>query len=1294
MPTSASVTTRRMSPDEYVRHVVSLMITGAGSFFSLAFGISALRQEQNALGGFDLLLGAVLLGLTVWIIVRPGLAFVRTLVGIFCTVAFGCLLVSGGSQNTGILWSLLVPACAFFLLGLRGGLALCGAYSLFILGFMIWGYWPGHFQHYTAAFVYRFVGVGIVSGLVSMAMEFSRVRTQQALERQVEHARRMERELRLSEEAFRTLYVEAPVGIFKSLPEGRYTSVNKYFARLFGEQGPEELVRRSGCAPDQTSCDFDDRERLFDLLERQGEVANFVTRVKGEAAQPRWVSLSVRAVRGDDGAIKHFEGFCSDISERVQFEEALRASEERLRTFFDASLDMIFLKDEALRYQMVNRALAQFCSLPPEDATGRTDAEVMPAGFAAKLQDSDEEVLREGWVTLDDVTLGERTYETRKFPVPLAGGKTGVGGTLRDITAFKRAEAALRDSEKRWRMIVETSLEGIFTMDTENRITYLNHRLADMLGYEPEELIGKSIDLAVFPEDLEGIREKVANRPRGLVERYERRLRRKDGGEIMTLLSASPLQDEDGVYQGSMATLVDITELKRAEEAMRRATREAEHANQVKGDFLATMSHELRTPMNAILGMTHLALSAQPPPAQQYHLRIIDQASKGLLGLLNDVLDFSKIEADMLTLEQASFSLDEVLDELTLLMGPQIQAKGLAFVVGREPETPVGFVGDSLRLNQILVNLVGNAMKFTERGEVTVSVQGRPVCAEGLVEVGLTVRDTGLGMTPDQLARLFEPFTQADSSTTRRYGGTGLGLSISRRLAELMGGSISVESRPGRGSTFSVLVRFPVSGVERHQGALLPPDLRGKRVLVADANVSSSGMLAKTLAGMGLEAGQAWSADEVLDRLRLKQPPPNQPRYDLLIVDAALPGLDAVQKALAQSLAAGAKPPALLLLRALAGQGEADQGSAWDENSTVIKPVSRSQLLSAVRQALGGAGEARNAPAQRSGRREPPACLRGRRVLVVEDNAVNQQVARGILEQAGMEVTIAVDGSRALALVQPGRFDAVLMDIEMPGMDGYETAGLIREHLAGSALPIIAMTAHAFDDDRRRVLGAGMNDHVAKPTDPWVLFATLERWIAPVSECAGPLSAASSSDVPLSAVLSPEASPPEAAFTEAAPSAAPFVVPFVVPIVAPPVSAAPPGAPAGDGADGLDFSGINAAAGLERFLGDRELYLEVLRNFRDLHVDQARTIRQALAAGDVSQARQLAHTVRGVAANVGAGGVFAAASALEHVLEKALEQAMENAQNGGLPQSAWALLAALDQELAQVMAGLAGLTGV
>jgi two-component system sensor histidine kinase/response regulator len=737
----------------------------------------------------------------------------------------------------------------------------------------------------------------------------------------------------------------------------------------------------------------------------------------------------------------------------------------------------------------------------------------------------------------------------------------------------------------------------------------------------------------VSPPDARAeLEEKIANRRKGMVERYEHRLRRKDGEEIVTLLSSTPLQSENGEFQGSMATFVDITELKRAEEALRRAKREAEQASRAKGDFLATMSHELRTPMNAILGMTHLALSAQLPPKQEYHLRIIDQASRGLLTLLNDILDFSKIEASMLTLENASFSLDELLDELTLLLGPQIQTKGLAFVVGRDPEVPVGLMGDSLRLRQVLVNLVGNAMKFTEHGEVTVFVQSGPVSSEGLVQIRITVRDTGVGMSPDQLTRLFEPFTQADSSTSRRYGGTGLGLSISRRLMELMGGSISAHSQLGKGSVFSVEARFPVSSAARHQGVLLPTDLRGKRALVADANVSSSGMLTKSLASLGLAAGQAWSASEVLEHARVDTPP------DVLLLDAALPGLGGLLEALAEGAPQGRKGPAVLLLRPLLEQDDPDRDDPWKYLTVVIKPVSRSQLFGAVREALGGEREQRAAPWRRTGRREPPASLRGRRVLLVEDNVLNQKVARGILEQAGIEVTIADDGSRALALVQPGHFDAVLMDIEMPGMDGYETTFHIREYLADSDLPIIAMTAHAFDDDRKRILAAGMNDHVAKPTDPWVLFATLERWLAPRPE---------------PAALAPwtgQARPPAGG-----------------------------GAGDGDAQPGDALPGIDVAAGVERFLGDRELYLEVLRNFRELHADQVSKIRQALAAGDASGARQLTHVVRGVGANVSAGGVFAAATALELALDNGETESFEG------------LLAALDRELCQVMAGLAGL---
>jgi len=755
----------------------------------------------------------------------------------------------------------------------------------------------------------------------------------------------------------------------------------------------------------------------------------------------------------------------------------------------------------------------------------------------------------------------------------------------------------LAESEQLMHAVLDHSPAVIFLKDLEGRYLMANRIWSELTGITLERAIGTT-DFDILPAEV--AKETVSSDQRviqsGQPEQTQVHLPQADGSMHTYRSFKFPVSDTNGDVFAVGGVSTNISDLIQLQTQLEQAKAIAEDASSSKSNFLANMSHEIRTPMNAIIGLSHLALGTELSTRQRDYLKKIHNASQSLLGIINDILDFSKIEAGKLDMEAIEFDLSETLDSIVSMISVKTEERNLEFLLDVASDVPMGLVGDPLRLGQIIINLCNNAVKFTDSGVITLQLTVEAKDNNGIT-LRFEVHDTGIGMNEAQMAKLFKSFSQADGSTTRKYGGTGLGLSISKKLTEMMGGTISVESIPDEGSTFCFTARL---GIAQHltprPELIATPDIAGLRVLVVDDNATAREIISRQLKQFGFHPSEVASGAEAIEEVQ--QALTNEP-YQLILMDWHMPAMTGLEaaKRIKEIPAVDAR---IIMVSAYSREDLLLQSETLGLQGYLIKPVNESTLFDAIMQAFGK--EVLGAIRRHQAGPELPEQVLGAKLLLVEDNEINQQVAQEILEAAGTSVSITNNGKEALDRLETEDFDGVLMDMQMPVMDGLTATTEIRKQTKYKNLPIIAMTANAMAGDKDRCLTAGMNDHVAKPIDIKELFAVMGKWI----------------------------NVPEARRQDFQPKTESTEQQQTLP----------------------SLPGIDTTTGLARVGNNLKLYRNILIKFRSSQANAAELITQAIEEGDYPTAERLAHTVKGVSGNVGADTLQQAAQQLEAAIKE------------------------------------------
>ena len=986
----------------------------------------------------------------------------------------------------------------------------------------------------------------------------------------------------------------------------------------------EELIGHSIDVLNATEGTQEERDAYLKQLREAGTLKyETLHHRKDNTTFPVEVSTTLIIVGGRELVI----GIDRDISERKKIEEALAREKYLLNALLDNVPDYIYFKDAKSRFIKTSKSHAKAFGLSDSaQVVGKTDFDFFSEDHARPAFEDEQEVIRTGqplnkeeketWPDQPDTWV-----LTTKLPLRDQQGKTiGTFGISKDITERKRVEAELLREKQFLEALNVNSPVAIVILDNKENIVSANPAFEQLFGYAPWEIIGKKLDaLITTPETIQEASLYTRQAMTSPVHGFGKR-RKKDGEPVIVELHGVPVVVE-GEKIGTLAIYHDITELDKAR-------REAEEANKAKSEFLANMSHEIRTPMNGVIGMLELALDTPLTSEQRDYLQTSLQSAEALLTLLNDILDFSKIEAGKLELDSIDFNLRNTLEDVAYTMARRAQEKGLEIACLIHPDLTADLRGDPGRVRQILVNLVGNAIKFTHHGEII--IQAEPLEeTETHVRVHFAVQDTGIGIAYDRQSAIFDRFTQADGSTTRKYGGTGLGLTICKQLVEAMGGKIGLESTPGVGSSFWFEINFPKQFTrKRSTGPLTlgPANLLEARILIIDDNQINRVVLKKNVEALGSRVDAVTSGAKGLEVLR------NAYRvgdpYHVVLLDMQMPGMDGEQTARAIKSDPAVKDVKIIILTSMGQRGDAARLEALGCSGYLLKPVKQQLLFDAIIAVLGHQEQKSTSLVTRHSVAEHKK--QGLRILLAEDNPINQKLAVVLLQKAGYSVDAVENGAQALERVQMNPYSVVLMDVQMPEMDGFEATHRIRELEEGTVqhIPIIAMTAHAMQGDRERCLEAGMDDYVSKPLEPKVLFNVLDRWAQAHEETMEEVQDYSSSEDIFAADLdeglfgeSMASTPPEDEVTDSVISAASYE----------------------------DVLPVNFEAVLDRFDGDQDFMMEMFKEYKDHLPGRLEEIHAAARDGDASRLARLAHNLKGVSLNFSADPVADIALKLEEI---------------------------------------------
>ncbi len=901
------------------------------------------------------------------------------------------------------------------------------------------------------------------------------------------------------------------------------------------------------------------------------------------------------------------QGTVSDITEQSKVQEEIERTVSLLTATIESSADGILAVDGYGRVVAWNSRLASMWKLSEFDLKSGIVSDVF--GFIADQVDSRESSMKSLWDyslesdtgQVDELVLKDgRIIERYSNPQRIGRDIVGRVWSFRDVTDRRLGERELRASYHRLNDIIEFLPDPTMVIDSDGIVVAWNKAIEEISGVSKEEMIGRgdyAYALPFYNERRPILIDSAlcdgCELPAGRYESVEVK-----GnvlyGEVYTPQSfdgkgaylwgvAGPLKDDTGKIVGAIECMRDVTERRRVEQELQRARIAAEAATRVKSEFLANMSHEIRTPMNSIVGFGSLLEGSDLDSSQQEYLDKMLSSADSLLSIIDDILDFSKIEAGKFVLEDVEFDIDEVLSKICNMVAVKAEKKGIDFILSVAKDVPHKIYGDPLRLEQVLTNLVNNAVKFTGEGEVSLVVSCCGECADR-ADIEFVVQDSGIGLNADELNSLFSSFTQADASTTRKYGGTGLGLAITNSLVTQMGGAISVESEPGVGSRFSFTISFDV--IESGVDFVVPDFMHAMKVLVVDDSPLTQGFIGTTLENLSFNVIQKSSAVSAIDALKESQESGNG--FDLVYMDwkmSGLGGLEAVS--IIRDIQILQDIPVILMVPVDADENFRKRAALNGVDGFISKPVTRLSLYESLRNEF-EMGKEPVAETVRDNAPEAVLSTKSARVLLVEDNELNQQVAKRLLEGFGVEVDVAENGRKALEALWQTTYDLVFMDIQMPEMDGLTATRLIRSDERYKKLPIVAMTAHAMRGDREKSLEAGMNEHLTKPIDPQKLHEALNRFLTTAE------------------------------------------VPYV------------PLAELDHVREGFlpEVAGVDCEQGLKNIGGNLKGYLRVLQGFRKDYAGFNKMIRELAEQENYSAVAVKLHSLKGVAGNIGAFGLY------------------------------------------------------